>query len=97
MFKKNRDNKIKMIIELLSQALTIKVVDELKWFLGLHVICNRTKRTIWLLQNAYIMKIYSEFIYTNPLQFPIIPIKILELLLIDKDEIVSDSSKILYQ
>ena len=31
------------------QSLTIKEVVELKWFLGLHVVRNRTKRTVWLL------------------------------------------------
>ena len=64
-FKKNRDNEVKKIVESLSQTLIIKVVDELKWFLRLHVICNRTKRTIWLSQKAYIMKICNEFIQTN--------------------------------
>ena len=54
----------------------IKVVGELIWFLGLYVIRNRTKRTIWLSQKAYIMKICNEF-----------PMEILELFLIDKDEI----------
>ena len=96
-FKKDRDDEVKKIVESLSQVLTIKVVGELKWFLELHVIHNRPKRTIWLLQKAYIMKICNEFIHTNPLQFPTTPIKIPKLLPPDKDEIVSDSFKTLYQ
>ena len=96
-FKKDRDDEVKKIVESLSQVLTIKVVGELKWFLELHVIRNRTKRTIWLSQKAYIMKICNEFIQTNPLRFPTTPIEIPELLPIDKDEIVSDSSRTLYQ
>ena len=42
------------------------------------------------------IKMYNKFIYINLLQFPIISIIILKLLFIDKDEIVSDSSKTLY-
>ena len=43
-FKKDWDDEVKKIIESLSQTLIIKVVDELKWFLRLHVIRNRIKR-----------------------------------------------------
>ena len=43
------------------------------------------------------MKIYNGFIQTNPLQFPTTLIKISRLLPIDTDEIVFDSSRILYQ
>ncbi len=95
-FKKDRADEVKKIVELLSQALIIKVVGELKWFLGLHVIRNRIKRTIWLSQKAYIMKICNEFIHTNPLRFPSTPIEIPELLPIDNDQTVSDFSRTLY-
>ena len=44
--KKDRADEVKKIIESLSETLTIKIVVELKWFLGLYVICNHTKRTI---------------------------------------------------
>ena len=64
-FKKDRADKVKKIGELLSETLTIKIVDELKLVLGLHVICNCTKQTIWLLQKAYIMKIFHEFVHTS--------------------------------
>ncbi len=47
-FKKEQTDKVNQIIESLPQALTIKVVGELKWFLGLQVIRNRSKQTIWL-------------------------------------------------
>ena len=80
-FKKDRANKVKKIVESLSQALMIKVVGELKWFLELYVIRNSTKRTIWLL------KICNEFVPTDPLRLPATPMEILELFLIDKDEI----------
>ena len=97
-FKKDRVDEVKKIVESLSQALTIKVVGKLKWFLGLHVICNRTKQTIWLSQKAYIMKICNEFIHTtDTLRLPTTPMEISELYPIENDEIVSDSSRTLYQ
>lgn len=85
------------MVELLFQALTIKVVSELKWFLGLHVIRNHTKQTICPSQKPYIIKIYNEFIHINLLQFPSTRIKISELLSIDKNKTISDSSRTLYQ
>ena len=42
-FKKDRVDEVKKIVESLSETLTIKIVGKLKWFLELHVICNRTK------------------------------------------------------
>ena len=61
------------------------------------MICNRTKQTIWPLQKAYIMKIYNNFIQINPLRFLTTPIEFSELLSIDKDKIVSDFFKTLYE
>ena len=43
------------------------------------------------------MKSCNEFIHTNPLRFPTTPIEIPKLLPPDKDEIVSDSFRTLYQ
>ena len=97
-FKKDQANEVKKILELLSQAFTIRVVSELKWFLGLNVIRNRTKRTICLSQKVFIMKIYNKFIHiTDQLRLPTTPMEIPELYPIEKDEIVSDSSRTLYQ
>lgn len=48
-FKKNKVNKVKKIIELLLQALTLNIISKLKWFLELYVIYNSTKQIIWLL------------------------------------------------
>ena len=47
-YKKDREDEVTRIKESLQQRLTIKEVGELKWFLGLHVVRNRSKRTIWL-------------------------------------------------
>ena len=96
--KKDRADEVKKIVESLSETLTIKIVGELKWFLGLHVICNHIKRTIWLSQKVYIMKICNEFVHTiDQLRLPTTPMETSELYPIEKDEIVSDSSRMLYQ
>ncbi len=88
---------MKLIIESLSQVITKKVVGELKSFPRLHMICNRSKRTIWLLQRVYIMKICNEFALTNSLQQLAMQLEVPELFPINEDEILSNSSMILYQ
>ena len=96
-FKNERTDEVKQIIESLSKALTIKVVDKLKLFLRLHVIRNRSKQTIWLSQKAYIMKICNEFAPINSSQLPSTPMKVTELFFINEDKIISNPSRILYQ
>ena len=63
-YKKDREDEVAQIKELFKQRLTIKEVGKLKWFLGLHVVQNHSKRTIWLSQKAYISKICSKFALT---------------------------------
>ena len=76
----------------------IKEIGELKWFLGLHGVRNRSKRTIWLSQKAYISKICSEFAPTSDTsRNPKTPMDIAELLPLSEDEEVSDASRTLYQ
>ncbi len=60
-FKKDHRDKIERTVTLLSKALTMKRKRELKWFLGLHVIRDCSKRALWLFQKAYIMKICNDF------------------------------------
>ena len=45
-YKKNKKDEVMWIQKLLEQKLTIKEVGELKWFLGLHIVCNQSKRTM---------------------------------------------------
>jgi hypothetical protein len=40
----------------------MKDMGELKWFLGMHVMRDRTKRQLWLSQLSYIEKVANEFI-----------------------------------
>lgn len=54
-------NKIDQVVELFQSIITIKKVGELKQFLGFYMVWNQIKQTIWLLEKAYITKIYNKF------------------------------------
>jgi hypothetical protein len=40
---------------------TMKVLGTLKWFLGIHVLRDRGKKTLWLSPEAYIEKFAHQF------------------------------------
>lgn len=85
-------------MDALSKALTIEKKEELKWFLGLHVIRDRSKRALWLSQKAYIAKICNDLaLCANTSRLPTTPMEVLELLPASKDEIITDLSRTLYQ
>ncbi len=97
-FKKNPYDKIERTVVLLSKTLTIGRKGELKWFLGLHMIRDRSKRALWLLQKAYIIKIYNDLApITSTSRLPSTPIEILELLAVPDNEDITDASRTLYQ
>src|ERR1700722_8889343 len=39
----------------------MSTLGELKWFLGIHVLRNRSQRPLWLTQEAYIEKITKQY------------------------------------
>ncbi|KAF5197653.1 Transposon ty1-dr1 gag-pol polyprotein, partial [Thalictrum thalictroides] len=45
----------------LLNTYTVKNMGELKWFLGLRILRDRSQRKLWLVQDAYIEKIASNF------------------------------------
>ena len=98
-FKKEKSNEVKQIVDLLSKTLTIEVIGELKWFLGLHIIRHRPSRTLWLSQKAYIQKIYNELAPTDKRSTrpPSTPMETIELLPIKEDEKITNLSRTLYQ
>lgn len=83
-------------MDALSKALTIEKKRELKWFLGLHVIRNCSKKALWLLQKAYIMKMCNNLVSSTS-RLPTMPMEVLELLAVPENEIIMDASRILYQ
>ncbi len=97
-FKKNQRDKVERIVASLSKALTIERKEELKWFLGLHMIRDRLKRALWPLQKAYIMKICNDpASSTSTSRLPSAPREILELLAVPDNEDITDASRTLYQ
>ena len=97
-YKKNpRKDEVDRVVDSLQRTLTIKKVGELKWFLGLHVVCNQTKQTIWLSQKAYIAKICNELAPMPTGQPPTTPMDTTELPPLSDKEEVSDTSRTLYQ
>jgi hypothetical protein len=45
----------------LLKVYNMREIGDLKWFLGIRVIRDRTQRKLWLCQDAYIKKMYSQF------------------------------------
>ncbi len=97
-FKKDQRDEVERIIASLSKALTIERKRELKWFLGLHVIRDRSKKALWLSQKAYIMKICNDFATnTSTRRLPSMSIEMFELLAVPDNKDITDASRTLYQ
>lgn len=45
----------------LEKRYTMSVLGELKWFLGIHILRDRTRRAIWLSQQAYVEKVATQY------------------------------------
>lgn len=63
----------------------------------LHVIRNRTKKTVWLLQKVYISKTCNKFAPTPTSRPSTTIMDIVKFLPLSKEEEVSDASRTLYQ
>ncbi len=97
-FKKDQRGKVERTVASLSKALTIEREGELKWFLGLHAIRDRSERALWLSQKAYILKICNDLALSiSTSRLPSTPMEILELLAASDNEDNTDASRILYQ
>ena len=97
-FLKDQRDEVEKTVASLSKALTIERKGELKWFLGLHVIRDRSKRALWLSQKAYILKICNDLApSTSTSRLPATPMEILELLAAPDNEDITDASRTLYQ
>jgi hypothetical protein len=60
-YRKERVAEARKAMASLQQKYNMTVLGEPKWFLGIHIIRNRAKRTIWLTQDAYIDKIAHQY------------------------------------
>jgi transposase InsO family protein len=48
-------------IKELKKEYQMSILGELKWFLGIHVLRDRSKRLLWLSQEAYVEKIAKQY------------------------------------
>ena len=82
----------------LGKQFMLKELGELKWFLGMHIFRDRSKRSLWLSQNSYIEKVANEFIPDlNPPRCPQTPMAEEELLPLPAEEEVTDTNRTAYQ
>jgi len=79
-----------------KKTFTMKDLGELKWFLGMHIIRDRSTRRLWLLQLSYIEKVANQFI-SDLSRCPETPITEEELLPLPAEEEVEETSRISYQ
>src|SRR5438045_8471012 len=81
----------------LRKQFTLKELGKLKWFLGMHIFRDYSKRSLWLSQSSYIKKMANEFILdlNSPrcLQTPMAKEELLSLLA--KQEVI-DANRIVY-
>ncbi len=96
-FKKDQCDEVERTVASLSKSLTIERKEELKWFLGLHMIHDCSKRALLLSQKAYILKICNDLApSTSPSRLPSTPMEILELLAVLDNEDITDAWRTLY-
>src|SRR5438045_7752024 len=82
----------------LGKQFMLKELGELKWFLGMHIFRDRSKRSLWLSQNSYIEKVANKFIPDlNPSRCLHTPMTEEELLLLPAEEEVTDTNRTVYQ
>ena len=56
-YRKGDEEKAREAIRELKRKYQMSTLGELKWFLGIHVLRNRSRRLLWPTQGAYIEKI----------------------------------------
>jgi hypothetical protein len=97
-FRKQDTANLTQMISILKKQFTMKELGEVKWFLGIHIFRDRSKRSLWLSQNAYIEKIANELISNlDPSSCPRTPMTDEELLPLPAEEEVKDTERTLYQ
>lgn len=97
-FKNDQYNKFEKTVGSLSKVLTIQRERKLKWFLGLYIIRNRSKRALKLLQKVYIIKIHNNLAPNTTIsQLTAIAIKSVEFLATPNNKNIIDVLQIIYQ
>jgi hypothetical protein len=60
-YRKKDEAKAKTAVAGLQERYTMNLLGSLRWFLGIHVLRDRTKKFLWLSQEAYIDKMINQF------------------------------------
>jgi hypothetical protein len=60
-YRKGDKEKAYEAIQQLKMEYQMNTLGELKWFLGIHVLRDRSRRLLWLTQEAYIEKIAKQY------------------------------------
>src|SRR4029077_4128853 len=95
-FRKKDKEKVAHTVTSLKETFTMSELGELKWFLGMHIIRDRSKRSLWVSQLSYIEKVANQF--TPDLQrCPETPMVEEELLPLPPDKEVDEADRTLYQ
>src|SRR2546421_7299850 len=90
-FRRQDTGTVNQIASSLKRQFTLKELGELKWFLGIHIFRDRSKRSLWMSQSSYIEKVANEFIPDlNPPRCPQTPMAEEELLPLPAEEEVTD-------
>ena len=95
-FESKRDEMMTTTNEL-TKKFIIDIIDELKWFLEMHIIRNHLIKCLWLFQKTYIEKICKNLMKSSVNRSLFTPMNTAELLFAEDDEEISNESRILYQ
>jgi hypothetical protein len=95
-FRQRDREKVQETVEGLKKTFTIKEIGELKWFLGMHIVRDRRKRSLWISQLSYIEAVANRF--TKELtRLPETPISEEDLPPVPADEEIKEEDRIAYQ
>ena len=73
LFKPQHQPKFTEFMTCLTSKYELCDFGELKWFLGIHVIQDHTKKKLWLSQDSYVEKIAALFHIDDQSWYPITP------------------------
>ena len=60
-YRKHEEERTRALIRGLQKTYEMNILGELKWFLGIHVLRDRSQRQLWLSQQAFIEKITNQY------------------------------------
>ena len=61
-YRKKNKTKARITISELQTKYVMNVLKSLKWFLEVHILQDKAKKLLWLLQETYIDKLTNQFV-----------------------------------